>query len=197
MASFTFYQYDIIWILETNPEKKITFLTHLLKPQLSREDCFECIKSVLNDNDLPVPEWSIKKQLSSWNKYLSTLGNKGSKPIYLYDHYRERSEGLFKLWVIDRYLQEFKKHHHRIVEPEKEFHGDDVLEQAANEYSIDPMDEICDDMDKTAKTDLLDAICKKKRVLPTAIFSRLIDNEIVSENKRDLYVKKKKRHKKR
>lgn len=117
MASFMFYQNDIIWILETNPKKKITFLTNLLSQQLSREDCFDCIKKVLNKNGLCAPEWAIKKQLSNWNKYLSTHGKEGSKPIYLYDFFRERSEELFEEWAENRYLPEFKNRHHKIVKP--------------------------------------------------------------------------------
>ena len=199
MASFTFCQYDIIWILETTPEKKITFLTHSLQPQLSRQDCFECIAKVLKSNDLHIPKWSIKKQLSSWNKYLSTWGKKGTEPIMLYDFFRERSKELFEQWVVYRYLPEFKKQHHRrSVDPKKEFHGKNALEWAENEHPVDTIDEIYNDLDKPEKIDILDAISQKGHPLPDdATLSFIIDNDIIDEKIHDSYVKNRKRHKKR
>jgi hypothetical protein len=199
MASFTFYRYDVIWILETNQEKKITFLTHLIQPQLSRKDCFECIEKVLKNNKLCVPEWSIKKQLSSWNKYLSTQGKRGTEPIMLYDVFRERSKELFEQWVVYRYLPEFKKQHHRrSVDPKKEFHGKNALEWAENEHPVDTMDEIYNNLDKPEKIDILDAISQKGHPLPDdATLSFIIDNDIIDEKIHDSYVKNRKRHKKR
>ena len=139
MSLFSRCQADIIWVLGNRSLKKNQFPTEMIPPKLSREDCWESIAKVLEiDGIQSIPLASILKQLSSWNVYLSSYGKKGTEPIFLYDFYRERPKEDFDGWVKRWYLPEFRKNHPQSIEPEKQRHGEDALDQAALEqYNSD------------------------------------------------------------
>lgn len=151
ISSFMFHQSDIVWVMEgDSKKKKMTtneFLTKLFPPRLSRYECLDCIKSVLDKRGIKrIPEYSILRQLSSWNVYIDSNGKKGIPPIMLYDFYRNREKKDFEFWVTTRYWPDFIKRHHKTIATEKEMHGKKALEKAAHLKYVDA-DEIYDSID--------------------------------------------------
>jgi hypothetical protein len=147
MSSFSWCQADIIWVLGNQSLKKNQFPTEIIPQKLSRGDCLESIAKVLEKDGIQsIPLSSILKQLSSWNVYLSSYGEKGSMPIFLYDFYRERTKNDFEGWAERRYLPEFKKVHSQSIALKKQRHGEAALDQAALEHFTNTAD-FCRDID--------------------------------------------------
>ena len=192
ITSFIIRQSDIVWIIDADSKKKKMtaneFLTILFPPKLSRKQCLEYIEEVLHENGIDkIPYAGISKELSSWNAYIDSNGKKGTEPIMLYDFYREKGKKDFKEWVLLRYFPVFKNRKHRSVNFNKVIHGKAALDRAEEEHSIDPMDKIYADMDKTTTNDILEAIHQTGRVPDD-----LINTKIISNRKTETIIKKKK-----
>lgn len=66
-----------------------------------------------------IPFCSILKQLSSWNVYIASNKEKGTKPLPDYEIKRLQSEKEFEKWVINTYLPDFRKRHKSKRDPLK------------------------------------------------------------------------------
>lgn len=137
ITSFLFHQADIVCIMESDSLKKnITlneFVSKIFGPKLTREHCAEIIKEKLITAGIrKIPFCSILKQLSSWNVYIESNKEKGTKPLPDYEIKRLQSEKDFGKWVINTYLPDFRKRHKSKRDPLKYARSDKkVLAKAA------------------------------------------------------------------
>lgn len=124
ITSFLFHQADIVCIMESDSLKRnITlneFVSKIFGPKLTRERCAEIIKEKLIMAGIrKIPFCSILKQLSSWNVYIASNKEKGTKPLPDYEIKRLQSEKEFEKWVINTYLPDFRKRHKSKRDPLK------------------------------------------------------------------------------
>ena len=145
VTSFLFHQADIVCIMESDSSKKdITlneFISKIFEPELTRAHCAEIIEEQLKIAGITkIPICSILKQLSSWNVYIASNKEKGTKPLPGYEIKRLKSGELFKKWVINTYLPDFRRRHRSIMDPLKyASRGAAAQDMAAEQqYNSDP-----------------------------------------------------------
>ena len=115
--------------------------------------CLEAIIEVYSDPKYNYPQqfilhqYAIRNQLSDWNQYLKTGGNRGKAPLPEFDFYRHTDKESFKKWVRDVFFPDYRERAHK-----------DALTNASHPDNIDNIyvpaqQDIIDEVDESLASD--------------------------------------------